>query len=641
MPHVKHIRRTAFLCAFVFSAISLFAAEHDQAPGDCVTLVPDCGSALGVMAPPASVTLPCPAQGPGSGAGRGWPLFLDPPGAGFPYTPTLFDADNDGADEIFLTGGYTFGLGGDGSFMPGWPVKDMDYMGYATNGNKPGPSAADMDGDGNNEILWTERDWWAGSAYMWCFNGKYVDGTDMPGLPQAAPDQSSNALDTPFVLGDTDGDGNLEAWGAHTLGNNFTHYRVSAFDTLGNKLFTTDINSSEDIVCLYFGDLDGDGTSEMFAVSWLAPTYKLYVFEPDGTVRAGYPITLHTIPSSGYEMFGVPVPADLDGDGDLEILNGYNYGSASHAVCLHHDGTPCTGFPIQIATSSQLFYIGLGDVTGDGDPELLAFDNHLGGSYRAFAIDMSTGTLLAGWPYGIASWPKGFPTVVDADNDGVQDICFATDSGELFAVTGGGMLIAGYPKTMSSASISGVAAGDIDGDGLFELVAATSDGWVYAWDTDTPALPGRADWPMRGVNARNTGVFVGSSAADTLTADTDVLPGNTGGTVNFSLAAGSDNANRRYLLAGSRSGTQPGTLLPGGLATIPLNRDQITDFILGRLNSPPFTDFYGTLDPQGNAAAQLNAPPVPSMIGMTLHFAYALASPWDFASNPVEVEIVP
>jgi hypothetical protein len=310
-------------------------------------------------------------------------------------------------------------------------------------------------------------------------------------------------------------------------------------------------------------------------------------------------------------------------------------------VCYHHDGGAYTGFPIQIATSSQLFYLGLGDVTGDGVIELLAFDNHLGGNYRAYAIDMATGSYLSGWPYGIANWPKGFPTVVDVDNDGVQDICFVTDGGELQAVTGAGQLIAGYPKTMVSASISGVAAGDIDADGLFELVAATWDGWVYAWDTNSEVLPGRADWPMRGVNARNTGVFGDSDDPVTLMADAASFSGSAGGTINFTLDAGTAAANRTYVLAGTMSGTEPGTLLPGGMATIPINRDWITNFIIARLNKPPFTRFYGSLDSSGSGTAQLNAPPVPGLIGSTLHFAFALVSPWNFASNAVRIDIVP
>ena len=436
----------------------------------------------------------------------GWPVDLGLDGAGFPYTPTLYDIDGDGAYEIFLTGGHTFGLRGDGTFLPGWPTREHQYMGYGTNGNKPGPSGADFDGDGEGEILWSQRDWWAGNSEMWSFNGRNLDGSDLPGFPQFAPDDYSNALDTPFVLGDTDGDGDLEVWGPHTLGNTGVYYRVSAFDHTGTRLFTVDLNDQEDILSLYFGDLNDDGTDEMFAVSWLEPSFWLHVFEADGSEADGYPIVLHTL-GYGWLMFGPPVPADLDDDGDLEILLGYWGGGASYADCYHHDGAHCEGYPIQIATSSQLFYLGLGDVTGDGEPELLATENHLTGDYRVFAIDLATGMTLPGWPYGLTSWPKGFPAVVDVDDDTVQDVCFATSSGELFAVSGQGQLIDGYPKQMAASSISGVAVGDIDGDGLFELVAATWDGWVYAWDTPSAALPGRADWPMRGVDVRNTGVF--------------------------------------------------------------------------------------------------------------------------------------
>lgn len=436
----------------------------------------------------------------------GWPVNLQAPGSGFPYTPTLFDADGDGADEIFLTGGHTFGLRGDGTFLPGWPTEEQIYMGYGTNANKPGPSVADLEADGDFEILWSERDWYAGSAHMWSFNGKEFDGTDLPNFPQIAPDDYSNALDVPFVLGDVDGDGDLEAWGPHTLGNTFVHYRLSGFDHTGALQFTTDLSQDENIVCLYFGDVDGDGGEEMFAVSDQDYVYRLYLFDPDGNVRSGYPVTLLTL-TSGYGAYNPPIPADLDDDGDLEFLFGSWGGGASWARCKHHDGTDYPGFPIQVATSSQLFYLALGDLTGDGEPELIATDNHLGADYRVHAIDLATGTPLAGWPYVVTAWPHGFPAVVDIDSDGLQDVCVATEGGELHAIAPDGASHAGYPQIMIAPSISGVAAGDIDGDGRYELVAATWNGWVYAWETDGEVLPGRADWPMRGVDARNTGIF--------------------------------------------------------------------------------------------------------------------------------------
>ncbi len=436
-----------------------------------------------------------------------WPVSLGADGASYPYTPTLYDTDGDGAAEIFLTGENTFGLYGDGTFLPGWPTSEQQYAGYGTTGNLPGPSVADIDGDGESEILWTTRDWWAGSSRIWTFNAKNLDATDLPGFPQYAPDDYSNALWTPFVLGDTNGNGYLEAWGPHTLGNSGTTYRISAFDHLGGFIFTIDLNPSENILNLYFGDLDGDGTDEMFAVSWLSPSYWLHVFNADGSEKAGYPLELHTL-STGYLAFGPPIPADLDHDGDLELLLGH-WDNDGFVEGYHHDGTLMDGYPIQIGTENQLFYLGLGDVTGDAEPELIVTLNHRPtiGLYQIYAIDLATKTPLPGWPYDIWSWPKGFPTVVDIDDDGIQEICVATDSGELLALAGDGSVVDGYPQFMNGISISGVAAGDIDGDGLFELVAATWDGWVYAWDTTGTALPERADWPMRGIDAQNTGVF--------------------------------------------------------------------------------------------------------------------------------------
>jgi len=445
---------------------------------------------------------------------RGWPVSLGSPGAGFPYTPLLYDIDEDGACEIFLTGGHTFGLSGDGQFLPGWPVQEMAYMGYASTGQLPGPSAGDMNGDGEIEIMWSTRDWYAGSAHLWTFNGRAENGSDLAGYPLSAPDQSSNALSIPFVLGDADGNGTMEAVTAHTLGNTGDYYRISGLDFSGNILFTTDLNTTEDILNIYFGDADGNGMEEFFAVTLFSGDFRLHLLNPDGSHQSGYPVSIHT-PGGGSLMFGPPVVADLDGNGDLEMILGYNSSSTSRAMAVNHDGTPVAGFPINISSGSQLFYLGMGDVTGDGEPELIAVDNELSADYRVWAIDMVTGAPLSGWPVDVASWPKGFPAVADLDGDGIQDISFSTDGGTVHALSGAGVELEGFPKAMSAASTSGTAVGDIDGDGYYELVAATWDGWVYAWDTEGPVETGNRDWPMRGVDPANTGIYRGAGQSGT------------------------------------------------------------------------------------------------------------------------------
>jgi hypothetical protein len=131
------------------------------------------------------------------------------------------------------------------------------------------------------------------------------------------------------------------------------------------------------------------------------------------------------------------------------------------------------------------------------------------------------------------------------------------------------------------------------------------------------------------------------SANPSLMVDVEGFPAGAGGTVDFTLTAGDANAGRNYLLLGGVSGTAPGTSLPGGLATLPINWDALTEAIVVHSNTTLFTDFYGTLDAKGSGSARLNAPPVPRFAGTVMHFAYFLDAPCNFASNPVAIEILP
>jgi hypothetical protein len=128
----------------------------------------------------------------------------------------------------------------------------------------------------------------------------------------------------------------------------------------------------------------------------------------------------------------------------------------------------------------------------------------------------------------------------------------------------------------------------------------------------------------------------------TLTSDVDTIPASTGGSVNFSLKAGPGNGLRNYLLLGSATGTQPGFPLPGGTTTLCMEWDAFTDVVVLLLNTSVFQNFLGTLDASGQSAAQLNSGSLdPVFVGTKLYFAYCLNAPFNFSSNPKEIEIVP
>lgn len=111
-------------------------------------------------------------------------------------------------------------------------------------------------------------------------------------------------------------------------------------------------------------------------------------------------------------------------------------------------------------------------------------------------------------------------------------------------------------------------------------------------------------------------------------------------TVDFHLDAGVANAGRTYLIVGSATGTDPGHALPGGMV-LPVNWDWFTDLQMGLINTPWFANFFSQLDGDGMGDAKIETRALPAAaVGLTLNFAYCLNAPFDYVSNPVQINIV-
>jgi hypothetical protein len=125
------------------------------------------------------------------------------------------------------------------------------------------------------------------------------------------------------------------------------------------------------------------------------------------------------------------------------------------------------------------------------------------------------------------------------------------------------------------------------------------------------------------------------------------LPGQisqaAGGTHNLYLNAGAAHAGQVYVVAGSASGTAPGT--PVGLFTVPLNVDWYTDMTLQNANLLPFLNTFNVLNADGRATAGIAIPPaVPGITGVVVHHAYGVLDAFNnlvFVSEAARLEIVP
>jgi len=289
---------------------------------------------------------------------------------------------------------------------------------------------------------------------------------------------------------------------------------------------------------------------------------------------------------------------------------------------------------VVVTPGSTVSYSIVGELSDSGSQGLamVTFDLAFNGGPLAQASAPSTDPMQHfATPLGLSN-PAGFGGTVSAGHliqvGGAQN----TINNVFAAAPVGNVLLGvaqhGAPQVLATGTVTAPAA-----VGTYTLsISNVMANVVRLGETGSPF------WAVDPAGSSNANLTVQVSA---LFADVPTLSVATTGTQHLTLDAGPGNANRIFILLGTMAGTTPGLTLPNG-THIPLNPSAYFSFTLANPNVLPLTHSLGFLDANGHTTSSFTLPHVPPVAaGLVLHHAYVLLQPVNFASNAVEVTLVP
>jgi FG-GAP-like repeat len=220
-------------------------------------------------------------------------------------------------------------------------------------------------------------------------------------------------------------------------------------------------------------DFNNDGRVDLCVAAAGSEEVSILLGAGDGTFSSivGIPI------GAGTEPHGI-APLDVDGDGDLDVVNA-NVGSSNLALLIN-DGTGTFSGPTFFEGGvSGEYGLAAADMNADGITDLVVAGRN--GEEIATMLGNGNGTFTAAGPAQSTGGSTWVVVVGDVDGDGDLDAATANDgSGTVGILLGNGDGTFAAVSTIGIGShVPAVDLGDLDGDGDLDLVVSSFGGQFW------------------------------------------------------------------------------------------------------------------------------------------------------------------